>query len=383
MPPDLWLIGTVFAALFGACIGSFLNVCIYRIPLDLSVATPRSHCFSCGKLIPWYHNLPVLSYFLLRGRCHACKATFSFRYAFVELLTACLFVLVCVAYPPMNAEPILGIVRLPSLAAIPVVWVFISGLILGTFVDFDHYIIPDSVTIGGTAAGVVLSAVVPELQGADVWWRGLANSALGAVVGFAVLYAIMLLGKAAFGRKRVTLEAPTVLSFVAQDAAGPALRLGDDVTPWDELFYRPSDRWRIECSSAALGERQWSNITVVLRAQSLEIEGQRHPRTEAAAFTAQVVAYTYPREAMGFGDVKLMAALGAFLGWKAVLFAVIASSLFGTIVGVALMAMGKRQLGSKLPFGPYIALAGIVWVFWGPKLVAGYLNLFLPLASLS
>jgi leader peptidase (prepilin peptidase)/N-methyltransferase len=283
MSPDLWLIGTLFAALFGACIGSFLNVCIYRIPLDLSVARPRSHCMACQTLIPWYWNIPVLSYFMLGGRCRVCKTPFSFRYALVELLTAFLFVLVCVAYPPANTAPILGFVRLPSLAAVPVMWLFLSGLIIGTFVDFDHYIIPDSVTIGGTLVGLVVSALVPELHGAAVWWGGLKASAIGAALGFGLLEAIAVLGKLAF-----------------------------------------------------------------------------------------------KKDAMGFGDVKLMAAIGAFLGWQAVLFAIIASSLFGTIVGVALIAMGKRQLGSRLPFGPYLALGAAVWVFWGPRIVAGYLNLLMP-----
>ena len=94
LPRDVWTLCAVFAAVFGACIGSFLNVCIYRIPLDQSVVAPRSHCMTCGKLIPWYHNLPVVSYFALRGRCASCGARFSFRYAAVELLVAFLFLFV-------------------------------------------------------------------------------------------------------------------------------------------------------------------------------------------------------------------------------------------------------------------------------------------------
>ncbi len=280
---DLWLILTVFAGFFGACIGSFLNVCIHRIPLDLSVVAPRSFCMRCKRTIPWYFNIPVASYFILRGRCRYCREPFSFRYAFVELLTAFLFVLACIAYPPGGTEPILRIEPLPSLSAVPVMWLFASGLIVGTFVDFDHYILPDSVTIGGMAAGLLLSGLVPELHGATTWWGGLKDALIGLAAGFGVLQTIAVLGSKAF-----------------------------------------------------------------------------------------------KKEAMGFGDVKLMAAIGAFLGWKAVLFCVVASSFFGTIVGVSLILLGRSRLGSRLPFGPYIALSGLVWVFWGPKLVDGYLGLFAP-----
>lgn len=281
LTPDLWLIGTLFAGLFGACVGSFLNVCIYRIPRDLSVIAPRSFCTSCGRTIPWYLNLPVVSYFLLRGRCRFCGARFSFRYALVELLTAALFVVGCLAYPPAGAVPPLGMQALPSLRAVPLYWLFASGLLLGTFVDFEHYILPDSVTLGGMAAGVLLSALAPELHGAASAAEGLKASLLGLAAGFGLLQAVAAVGRKAFRK-----------------------------------------------------------------------------------------------EAMGFGDVKLLGALGAFLGWRAVLFVLVAASLFGTVVGLALIALGKRRLGSRLPFGPYLALGGLVWVFWGPRLLAAYLSLF-------
>ena len=113
LPADVWTLCAVFAAVFGACIGSFLNVCIYRIPLDQSVVAPRSHCMTCGKLIPWYHNLPVVSYFALRGRCASCGARFSFRYAGVELLVAFLFLFVFCLWTPAGAAPPTESVRSP------------------------------------------------------------------------------------------------------------------------------------------------------------------------------------------------------------------------------------------------------------------------------
>ena len=135
--PELWLVAAVGAALFGACVGSFLNVCIYRIPLDQSVVRPRSHCMTCGALIPWYHNLPVVSYFALRGRCAKCGARFSFRYAAVEMLTAFLFLLVACSFPPAGAPAPFGIVPhalppgpdgepvLRALAVAPLHWLFL------------------------------------------------------------------------------------------------------------------------------------------------------------------------------------------------------------------------------------------------------------------
>ena len=139
-----------FATLFGACVGSFLNVCIYRIPRDESVIAPRSHCPHCNTLIPWYLNIPVLSWLCLRGRCATCKGPIAFRYTLVELLTGMLFLAVFMKW----AAP--ATMRMPPITdplVIPIYWIFLSGLVLGTFVDFEHFIIPDSVTIGGMVVG--------------------------------------------------------------------------------------------------------------------------------------------------------------------------------------------------------------------------------------
>ena len=158
LPGAFWAWMAVFSVLLGACIGSFLNVCICRIPLGQSVVRPRSHCMSCGSLIPWYHNIPVLSYFALRGKCAKCGAPFSFRYAGIELLTAFLFLAVFCLYPPAGAHAPLGFTPLfgpdasveevvRAFRIVPVYWLFVSGLLVGTFIDFDHFILPDSVTL--------------------------------------------------------------------------------------------------------------------------------------------------------------------------------------------------------------------------------------------
>src|ERR1041385_6661460 len=140
----------IFAFCLGASIGSFLNVCIYRLPRDLSVNEPRrSFCPQCQTPIPWFNNIPLLSWIFLRGRCANCGGRISFRYFGVELLTALLFLIIWKVFPWQIALAY---------------WVFVSLVIVATFVDFEHFIIPDEITIGGTVVGVIASALVPELQ---------------------------------------------------------------------------------------------------------------------------------------------------------------------------------------------------------------------------
>src|SRR5216684_2855160 len=150
-PPAYELIFRGFAFVLGAAVGSFLNVCIYRLPRDLSVNKPRrSFCPSCKKPIPWQQNLPLISWLLLRGKCANCGSKIAFRYFAVEVLSALLFLAVWLSFP--------GPIAL-------VYWVFVSLLIAATFIDFEHFIIPDEITIGGTVAGLLCSFLVPALHG--------------------------------------------------------------------------------------------------------------------------------------------------------------------------------------------------------------------------
>ncbi|MDF3057102.1 MAG: peptidase [Rariglobus sp.] len=141
----------VAAGLFGAIVGSFLNVVIYRMPLDKSIVTPGSHC-ACGAPIRWYDNIPVLSWFILRGKARCCGRPYSFRYPFVELLTAALFLTSWLMFPP--AKALCGML-------------FVSCLLCATFIDLDHMIIPEPFTIGLGVVGVVLSVFVPSLHNQD------------------------------------------------------------------------------------------------------------------------------------------------------------------------------------------------------------------------
>src|SRR5215208_6411290 len=153
------LLFSAFAFVLGAAVGSFLNVCIYRWPVDLSINRPRrSFCPQCKQPIPWHHNLPLISWLALGARCGNCGSKISFRYFAVELLTALLFLAIWQSFPGQVAIAY---------------WILVSFLIIGTFIDFEHFIIPDRVTIGGTIAGVVCSIVVPALMQTE--WRVVAG----------------------------------------------------------------------------------------------------------------------------------------------------------------------------------------------------------------
>ena len=273
---------TVLSFVWGACVGSFLNVCIYRIPRELSVVKPRSHCPHCSKPIPWYLNIPLFSYIMLRGKCRFCGERITPRYVLVELLVAVLFLLVWFKYAWEGGAPLLGLTGIPwdQWVLVPVYWLFMSGLVLGTFVDFEHLIIPDRVTLGGIVAGLILSALVPAMHGAEYRVDGVARAAFGAALGWGMLWSVGKLGSLAF----------------------------------------------------------------------------RKP-------------------AMGFGDVKLIGAVGAFLGWQAVLFTVVVSSLFGSLVGIGLVVAGQKRMQSRIPYGPYLALGAALWVLWGESWWQAYVNL--------
>ena len=273
-----YLTGLVFW--FGACMGSFLNVCIYRIPREESVISPGSHCPHCNTPIHWYDNIPLVSFLVLRARCRNCQGPISPRYVIVESLIAALFVIVWLKISP---TPLLAMAPIYSFAIVPIYWLAIFGLALGTFVDLEHMIIPDRVSLGGIVLGLTFSSLVPAMQGQPHAYGGFISSLLGASIGVGILWAIAVLGKLAFRK-----------------------------------------------------------------------------------------------DAMGMGDVKLMGAIGAFLGWPAVVFTLMVSSFLGAIFGVSMIVAGKKEMQSRIPFGPYIAVAALVWILWGPVLLNAYLNWLMP-----
>ncbi len=329
LPPAPWAVLAAFAFAFGACIGSFLNVCIYRTPLGLSVVRPRSHCMACNSEIPWYHNIPIASYFVLGGRCAKCGARFSFRYAAVEMLVGLLFLAVFCAWPAAGAAPPFGIapIHLPvapdghvlslrPLWLVPLRWFALSGLVAGAFIDLDHFILPDTVTIGGMIAGLALSALVPETQ---------------ARIGLVTLPGGMI--------APWTLVPTTRFAAIAQSALGL-------------------------CAGYAL------------------LETIRRVGT----FAMQRLGRIGPDdEAMGFGDVKLLAAIGAFFGWQCAVFSLVAGAFSGVAAALPMLALAKRNghasaeaaphspAPPRIPFGPFLATGAAIWMFWGRRLVAAWL----------
>ena len=263
--PEEYAFFSAFVFFSGLCVGSFLNVCIWRIPRDESVAWPGSHCPACNHAIAPWDNIPLLSWLILNGKCRHCKVPISPRYFLVELLTGTLFAVLWLLHGWTLLTPLYIF--------------FTSALILGTFVDFDHLILPDRVTIGGMIAGPVLSFAFPSLHGQADRLPALLHSLGGLALGFGILWLVSTVGR-----------------------------------------------------------------------------------------------FVLKREAMGFGDVKLLGAIGACLGWQSVLFTIFFSSLSGTLVGLALIAAGKKELQSRIPYGPHIALAAVLWMLCGPACIDSYLS---------
>ncbi len=269
--PELLPLWRIMSFVFGACIGSFLNVCIWRIPRGESIVTEPSHCPKCGHGIRWYENIPLISWLALRGKCSKCYGAVSSRYFLVELLTGILFYLLVLKVTLYQQPP-----------AILIVYFGMTMLIVTTiFIDAEHGIIPDKTTYPAMLLGVVTAVIFPE-----IW------------------------------------------------------------------------------STASRLEALWYSLAGL--------------SLSAAALT--LVAYVgkliFKMEALGWGDVKYLAAVGACLGLGATFFAVFAGSLFGSVVGIGLMFIRKKGLKTSIAFGPYLAVGTFIWMLCGERFIHYYLNLF-------
>ena len=359
-PASYDLIFRLFAFALGAVVGSFLNVCIYRLPREMSVNRPRrSFCPSCKTPIPWPQNIPLLSWLWLRGKCAVCGAGISFRYFAVELLTAVLFLAVWIVFPWQNAI---------------VYWVFVSLLVVATFIDFEHFIIPDEITIGGAVAGLLASLALPDLMGQVSPLRAGLLSLGAGVLGYLLLWLVLEGGKMAFGKKRIRLETPTPFRWVRKGEDAEFV-VGEENGLWSDHFARENDLMLLDCLEAEVDGRSFHDTVLQFRYNRLTIGEQTFDLDQVDRISGMVRELQIPREAMGRGDLKFLAAIGAFLGWRAVLCSIFAGSLIGSLVGLASMALGKRAWSAKIPFGPYLALGALIWLFFGDRLVAWYVNL--------
>lgn len=352
VPFHFW---TAWVFVFGCITGSFLNVCIYRLPRDESIVWPPSHCPHCKYSIPWYLNIPLATWLFLKGKCANCGAPISPRYFIVELMTGLLFAACWIKYGALSAPLAL------------VYCVFTGGLIIATFVDLEHTIIPDSITIGGVVAGFVFSFLVPSLHSSFPGMQRLTDSggslfrsAHGAVFGALLIYGIVRLGKLAFGRKTIELAPGSKVLFTESD-----LRIPGQQIAYGDVFYRESDTIRLEARRVELADRCYAQATVRLRPKLLRIGEDRFDPEKTPHLEAVADRIVLPREAMGMGDVKFIAAIGAFLGWPAICFILAVSSCLGSVVSLSMIALKKRERSSEIPFGPYIAAAAMIWVLCG------------------
>lgn len=248
-----------------------------------------------------------------------------------------------------------------SSPAVAVVYgVLLTGLVVATFIDFKHFIIPDQISIGGILVGLLCSLLLPSLHAQKHLIPGMLQSLLGMGAGAGLLYFVLRAGKLAFGRQQVALASETKIIFT--DAA---LLLPDKEISYHELFYRKSDAITLHARTAEIAGRSYQDVPIRLTPTSLQIGGDTFCPEAVLHLEAVSSAITLPREAMGLGDVKFMSAIGAFLGWQAVIFSLIVSSLIGSVTGIGLIAARRSAWSARLPYGPYIALAATIWIFGG------------------
>ena len=241
---------------------------------------------------------------------------------------------------------------------------FLAGLIVATFIDFEHFIIPDEITLGGAVAGFVISFLLPALHHVHTNGQGMVQSVIGIVAGAGIVYGVLRWGKLLFGRQKMKLPLETKIIFTET-----ALCLPDKEIPYEEIFYRKSDMIVLQARTVELVDRCYrrrDRAAVAVGAAGLAMRKSiRKTWPHLEAVCSEIVL---PREAMGLGDVKFMAAIGAFIGWQGAVFSLMVSSMIGSAVGIALILLRKREWSSRMPYGPYIALAAASWIFGGRKI---------------
>jgi len=352
-----------FAFVLGAAVGSFLNVCIYRWPVDLSINKPRrSFCPKCKQPIRWHQNIPLISWLFLRGRCANCGTKIAFRYFAVELVTALLFFAIWQRFPWQVAIAY---------------WIFVSFLVIGTFIDFEHFIIPDRVTIGGTIAGVLCSLAMPPLMGTTSRLAAGLRAVLAAALGYVILLIVLEAGKIAFGRKRIRFDAPTPFTW-KKSGDDADFAVGTEASLWSDYFAREKDRLLLQCDEVWIDYRQYGDVLLDFRYDRVTAEGNVLMLDDVTHIAGVAREVVIPREAMGRGDLKFLAAIGAFLGWRAVLFSLFAGSLLGSLIGLITLVVGKPVWSAKLPFGPYLAFGAVTWMFFGEIFLRWYTGLLSP-----
>lgn len=354
-----WLL-PLFFGLFGACVGSFLNVVIYRLPRGLSVNEPRrSFCPLCKAPIPWYLNLPVLSYVMLRGRTACCGKRYTVRYCVVELLCAQLF-----AYIAWNfcTDDIVTQVLLCVWAAV---------MLACLCIDWEQMIVLPGLALMATLAGVGVSIFSPWICGDGlVAWEGVQSSLAGAFGGFLLFRLVAIVGKLFFGRTQAAFDAPQewVLRQAA-DGEDVELLLGETRLLWSDLFMEGTNRFTL--TSATEASHTDSPGELVFTVDTLTLpDGSRLSLEEYDELRGTCRGYTARKEAMGSGDAWLALAIGALCGWQGV----VVSLVLGSFIGIAAAVVARIGRGTPMPFGPALIAAAFIWLFYGASLSSAYMS---------
>ena len=354
-----WLL-PLFFGLFGACVGSFLNVVIYRLPRGLSVNEPRrSFCPQCKAPIPWYLNLPVISYIMLRGRTACCKRPYTARYCIVELACALLFAAVAWYF---CTDDIITQVLLCA-------WI---ALMLACFcIDWEQMVVLPMLTILAALAGVGISLLSPWFSGEGIEpLQGLMSSASGAFGGFLLFRLVALAGKLMFGRRQQTFDTPqNWVLHQAADGEDVELLIGRERLLWSDLFMETSNRFTLQAATVAQHAPETGELVFAVESLTLP-DGSRLMLEEHDELSGTCRGYAARKEAMGSGDAWLALAIGALCGWQGVVFALVGGSIIG--IGAALVARIGR--GTPMPFGPALIAAALIWLFYGTELVSAYLG---------
>lgn len=358
-----WFIPAALA-LFGACVGSFLNVAIYRTPLGLSINDPaRSFCPGCKTPIPWYLNIPILSWLLLRGKCAHCKMGISVRYWIVEVLTMGLFLTIALSYDNI---PVVAQISICLWAAMAVVIAFIDG---ETMLVFPRQ------TLLGALFGLIACSTYPLMVGGlpGAWTEGLAYSLIGAVSGFVMIRVIIEIGKLFFGSWKKSYEerGQWHLKEPASDHEELLLVLPDRECPWSELFSRPADKAILKDATLAIDGDTVTTDTVTIFDNRIETsEGEAYKIEDIKSAEGSLMQINANREAMGSGDAWIMLMIGALCGWQGCLFSLVCASFLSIIIAV----IGRLGFGRPMPFGPSLLASALVWLFGGKQLWIMYLQ---------
>ncbi len=357
----IWLI---LAFMIGACIGSFLNVVIYRLPLGMSVNEPRrSFCPFCKNQLTMIQNIPVVSWIFLRGKCSYCAAPIPLRYIAVEIVTAVLFGMVWWEFPPQ---------------VFVFLWVLIALLAAITWIDAEHMIIPTNLTWGGSVLGLIACVVWPSLSSlagyTDYWWEGLLQGAIGWIAGFFGLFAVVELGKKAFGKKAMKFDKEVEWSLrepVSDDDPMLFVIHGTEV-PWWDIFSRKTDRLIVYATEVVVDGEETGGGKLTINETGIELaDGRTFELEKMKSLSGRAHGAVIPREAMGMGDPHLLGMIGAFFGWSGVFFSLFAASIFAIIAAL----IGRIGFGKQLPFGPFLAMGAVAWMFGGWRVWQWYLAL--------